>query len=123
MQHDQTIYKVVTAGQWALFKQQGLFHGSVDDVHDGFIHCSTWQQLPGTLAKHFAGRTGLVLLTIATASIADQVKWEISRNDQWFPHIYANLKLTTVQAWQDIPMDERGGHDLNALACKTVIRL
>ena len=35
-------------------------------MRDGFIHLSTQEQLAGTLAKHFRGQDGLVLIQFET---------------------------------------------------------
>ena len=91
-------YKVLTAPQMADFLAQGSFAGAPVDVADGFIHLSTEAQLPGTLAKHFAGQQGLHLAAVDLALLGETVRWEISRGGDHFPHIYAALPLSAVLA-------------------------
>ena len=91
-------YKVLTAPQMAELLAQGSFAGAPVDVADGFIHLSTAAQLPGTLAKHFAGQSDLRLAAVDLALLGDAVRWEISRGGDLFPHIYAALPLSAVVA-------------------------
>lgn len=89
-------YKVLTAEQWAQFEADGIFHGAPVDLADGYIHLSTANQLQGTLDKHFAGQSELVIAEINLAALGYLVKWEVSRGDALFPHIYGDLPISAV---------------------------
>ncbi len=95
-------WKVLTAPQMAEFLAKGGFAGAPVDLVDGFIHLSTAAQLPGTLAKHFAGQSDLHLaavdLTALEVTAPGAVRWEVSRGEEEFPHIYAPLPLSVVLA-------------------------
>ena len=95
-------YKVLTATQWAQFARDGVFAGAPVDLADGYVHMSTAGQLEDTLAKHFAGQTGLVIATIDLALLGEGVKWEVSRGGARFPHLYGALPMAAVtgtRAW------------------------
>ena len=62
----QFVFKVMTRAAWKDACRNGTFAGSADDMRDGFIHLSTQEQLAGTLAKHFRGQDGLVLIQFET---------------------------------------------------------
>jgi uncharacterized protein (DUF952 family) len=96
MPHPSTAYKLLTAEQWAQFQADGCFHGAPVDLADGYIHLSTAEQLQGTLDKHFAGQTGLVIAEVDLIALGDTVTWEISRGDALFPHIYGPLPMATI---------------------------
>ena len=68
-------YKILTAEQWAGFDETGVFAGAPIDLADGYIHLSAEDQVAGTLERHFAGQTGLVLATIDLAMLGDAVRW------------------------------------------------
>ena len=85
------VYKIVDEGEWQAAIASGSYKGSADDRRDGFIHLSTSSQLEGTLAKHFAGRDGLLLVAVEIPKIADRLKWEPARGGDLFPHLYAVL--------------------------------
>ena len=95
-----TAYKVLTADQWAQFERDAVFSGAPVDLADGYVHMSTAEQLAETLAKHFAGQTGLVVAEIALAPLGDAVKWEVSRGGALFPHVYGELPMSTVVGLQ-----------------------
>lgn len=94
----QTVYKVVAAADWAAACKDGAYSGSPDDVRDGFVHLSTSTQLPGTLARHFRGRRDLVLVALNASALGSALRWEPSRNDMLFPHLYAPLP-TALALW------------------------
>ena len=90
------IIKLLRAGEWAQFQADGVFAGSADDLRDGYIHISTPEQAPGTLAKWFAGDVGVVALTLNADALGEALKWEESRGGQLFPHLYRPLRLDEV---------------------------
>ena len=94
--HPATAYKILTADQWAQFLADGVFNGAPVDLADGYIHLSTTDQLAGTLNKHFAGQTGLIIAEVDLAALGETVKWELSRGDALFPHIYGPLPMDAV---------------------------
>lgn len=91
-----TAFKVLTATQWAQFAAEQVFNGAPVDLADGFIHLSAADQLAGTLEKHFAGQTGLVIAEVDLTALGDAVRWELSRGGAHFPHIYAPLPMSAV---------------------------
>ena len=99
----QTAFKVLTAGQWAQFEKDGAFSGAPVDLADGYIHLSAADQLQGTLDKHFAGQSGLVIAEVDLSMLGDMVKWEISRGGARFPHIYGTLPMRAVRSVEHRP--------------------
>lgn len=89
-------YKVLTAQQWADFERERVFRGAPVDIADGYIHLSTAEQLEGTLAKHFAGQTGLMIAEVDLDCLGDSVRWETARGGELFPHIYGHLPIHAV---------------------------
>ena len=106
------IYKVLTATELNEARANGRFEGSPDDRRDGFIHLSAADQLEGTLAKHFARRADLMLLTVDAETLGAALRWEASRDGALFPHLYALLPMAAVSAIAALPLDERGRHRL-----------
>lgn len=87
------IYKVLSQSLWGAFLRSGQFAGSADDQRDGYIHLSTAEQLPGTLARHFAGCADLVLLAVKPDLLGELLRMEPSRGGALFPHCYGPLPL------------------------------
>jgi len=101
MSHPPIAYKILTAAQWAQFQTDGVFAGAPVDLADGYIHLSTADQLQGTLDKHFADQSGLVIAEIDLVPLRDTIRWEVSRGGALFPHIYGPLPLSAVLASRD----------------------
>ncbi|MEL6766188.1 MAG: DUF952 domain-containing protein [Pseudomonadota bacterium] len=93
------VYKLLTADEAAAFNADARFEGSAADLADGFVHLSTAEQVPGTAAKHFAGRGPLTLVALEAAALGDALRWEPSRGGALFPHLYRPL-LAADARWQ-----------------------
>ena len=106
------LYKVCTEAALAEAITKGRFEGSPDDCRDGFIHLSAGDQLRGTLDKHYAGQPGLVLLELDVGRLGDGLRWEKSRGDALFPHLYGPLDLAAVLSVMKLELAEDGSHIL-----------
>lgn len=96
------IYRICSKTVWEEIQSLDSWGGSAHDLRDGFIHFSTASQLEGTLSKHYAGQTDLMLLTIDASRLGEDLKWEPSRDDQLFPHLYGPLPIATVVSVKDL---------------------
>jgi uncharacterized protein (DUF952 family) len=110
------IYKICPAEAWREAERQGVCRGSVDDISDGFIHFSAGSQVARTAAKHFAGQTGLLLIAVDADALGAALRWERSRNDELFPHLYGELDLDAVAGVYNMPARADGTHDIPELA-------
>lgn len=104
------IYKIATREQWDEALSSGVFVGAPIDLQDGYIHFSTAEQAYETAAKHFYGQKDLKLLKVATASLGDALKWEVSRGGDLFPHLYAKFSTSDVVSVIELREDNDGGH-------------
>ena len=95
-----TAFKVLTQQQWADFERERVFRGAPVDIADGYIHLSTAEQLEGTLAKHFAGQSCLMIAEVDLTRFGDTVRWEAAREGALFPHLYAELPMHAVVGLQ-----------------------
>ena len=108
----QQVFKVTTRAAWDDARAAGTLAASADDHRDGFIHLSAIHQLAGTLAKHFKARRDLVLLELDTAALGMDLRWEPSRGQELFPHLYATLPASAVRAAFLLELDANGAHVL-----------
>ena len=104
----EIIYKVARTAEWDAARETRVFKGSADDERDGFIHLSRAAQLRTTLDKHFAGESGLLLVSLHVDGLGRELKWEPSRGGENFPHLYGPLKLTLVHSVVPIHRDNDG---------------
>jgi uncharacterized protein (DUF952 family) len=88
------ILHITKREQWEQAKQAGIYRGDTLDT-EGFIHCSTLQQIVRTANRFFENQKGLVLLCIEPAQVQAEIKYEGVDNDL-FPHIYGALNIDAV---------------------------
>ncbi len=109
------IYKICPAPAWREAERQGVYRGSADDSRDGFIHFSTAAQVAETARKHFASQTGLFLVELDADALGEALRWEPSRNDELFPHLYGELDLGAVIDVFELRTRSDGSHDIPEL--------
>src|SRR5688500_18510477 len=91
-----TIFHITNRDEWERAKQTGTYHPP-SLASEGFIHCSTSDQVIQTANRLFQGQTGLVLLEIDTDRVGAEIKYETCEGGQEvFPHIYGSLDPGSV---------------------------
>ncbi|WP_333683543.1 DUF952 domain-containing protein [Pontibaca methylaminivorans] len=103
-QGSMRIYKILRPEEWDRLRTEGESAGAPIDQADGFVHFSTAAQVAETAAKHFAGTDGLVLLAVAAETLGPALRWEKSRNDALFPHLYGPLRMRDVLWARPLPL-------------------
>ena len=83
---------------------------------EGFIHCSTPQQVLGPANEFYRGRSDLVLLIIDPVRLEARLVYEDSyESGTIFPHIYGPLNLEAVINVLPFPARPDGTFELPAL--------
>ncbi|WP_407178161.1 DUF952 domain-containing protein [Bradyrhizobium sp. STM 3562] len=109
------IYKICSVSAWREAEASGVYRGSADDARDGFIHFSTAAQVAETARKHFAGQKDLLLVEVDGDALGAALRWERSRNDELFPHLYGELRLGAVRGVRELPARADGSHAIPEL--------
>ncbi|MEU5938187.1 DUF952 domain-containing protein [Micromonospora sp. NPDC047548] len=109
------IYKLVTIGDWERAGVDGCVPASALDRQDGFLHLSAADQIVETARRHYAGATGLALLSVDPQRLGDDLRWEPSRDGAWFPHLYGQLPLEAVTGVAELPADVPAAEAVAAL--------
>jgi uncharacterized protein (DUF952 family) len=91
-------YKVLSTEEFEALRRDA-FQGAPVDLADGYVHLSAASQVTETVKKHFAGRTGLMIAVVDLAVLGDTVRWEVSRGNELFPHVYGRLTWRCVLAF------------------------
>ena len=110
------VFKICSHTSWREAEAAGRFAGAPVDVADGYIHLSTAAQVGETAAKHFAGRSDLVLIAVDTSLLDGALKWEPSRGGDLFPHLYGDLPVSAVSWVRPLPIGADGRHVFPDLA-------
>jgi uncharacterized protein (DUF952 family) len=75
---------------------------------EGFIHCSTWEQLLESANLHFPHDQSLVVTYIIEKHVKKTLVWEKGRNDQDFPHIYGDFPFAAVETTKTLVRNAAG---------------
>jgi uncharacterized protein (DUF952 family) len=110
---DPVVYKITPRVEWLRAREFGELMPSADDARDGFVHLSRAQQLKGSLDRHFARQTDLVLLAVRVGRLPEgALRWEPSRGGESFPHLYGRIGVAMVEEVFELPLDVHGSHVL-----------
>ena len=91
-----TIFHITKRQEWGKARREGSYEPP-SLASEGFIHCSTSDQVVRTANRLFRGQTGLVLVEIDTDRVEAEVKYENCEGGQEdFPHIYGSLDSDSV---------------------------
>jgi uncharacterized protein (DUF952 family) len=98
---DAFVYHIADAADWAAAREAGEYRPPSLDAQ-GFVHCSTREQVIETANRYYRGRDGLVLLCIEPALLRAELRYEppdmpdAEQRDGLFPHLYGPLNLDAV---------------------------
>lgn len=90
------IYHIAEKVNWDRVKAQSNYSAPSLDS-EGFIHCSTSEQLKATYQRYYEDKAGLVLLEINSPALGSLLKWEESRAGEGnFPHVYGPIPKSAI---------------------------
>ena len=98
------IYHITSHTAWRAAQAQGAYTAPSLDT-EGFIHCSTLEQVLPVANTFYSGQTGLCLLVIEPTLLASTLKWEPPSGGApppgvpeglMFPHVYGPINLNAV---------------------------
>jgi uncharacterized protein (DUF952 family) len=101
---NENIFHITTREAWDAAQAQGQYTAS-SLTNEGFIHCSTREQVLPVAEKFYRGQAGLILLVIDSARLTSGLKWEPPFDGappagvsaaEMFPHIYGPINLDAV---------------------------
>lgn len=91
------ILHVTRRTSWSAAKKSGNYAADTLKT-EGFIHCSTREQVLRVANSIFAGQRGLVLLVVDPRRLRPEVRWEpgADKPEELFPHIYGPINQEAV---------------------------
>ncbi|MDI6768492.1 MAG: GNAT family N-acetyltransferase [Anaerolineales bacterium] len=91
------ILHITSRASWLAAKKSGNYAADTLKT-EGFIHCSTREQILRVANSIFAGQRGLVLLVIDPRRLRPEVRWEpgADKPEELFPHVYGVINLDAV---------------------------
>jgi len=108
------ILHITTKDQWAEAQSHPVHRGDTLGT-EGFIHCSTPQQVVAAANTYFPGKDGLVLLVIDPERVQAEIRFEATGGTEAHPHIYGPLNLAAVVQVLPFPPGPDGKFSLPTL--------
>lgn len=109
-----TIYHITMREAWEKAKAEGSYRPEGFEA-EGFIHCSTREQVVRVADARFRGRSGLVLLCIDTDKVAAEIVYEnLEGGRELFPHVYGELNVRAVAEVLEFEPGADGRFKMNA---------
>jgi uncharacterized protein (DUF952 family) len=113
------IYHITSREAWNQARQRGDYRADSLET-EGFIHCSTEEQVIPVAEQLFKGEGDLYLLMIEPSLLSSDLKWEppadgtpppgIPEGDL-FPHIYGPINLEAVVKVFDLQSNPDGKYN------------
>jgi uncharacterized protein (DUF952 family) len=116
------VIHITSRKAWMDARNGGLY-SAPSLAAEGFIHCSTTEQVLPVARKFYRSQTGLVLLVIDPARLTSTVKWEPPADGlvpsglpaiAVFPHIHGPINVEAVVQVLDFDPDANGEFNLPA---------
>jgi uncharacterized protein (DUF952 family) len=79
---------------------------------EGFIHCSTKEQVIEVANYIFKGKEDLILLAIDESKVTPEIKYEDAGNGKFYPHIYGPLNTDAVIKTFEFNSNKDGNFEL-----------
>lgn len=104
----QEIYHIIHQKDWDSATEAGVYTPP-SLAAEGFIHCSTEEQVLATANRRFAGQKDLLLLFINPEKVRANIIFEdLSSLGEKHPHIYGKLPLSAVEIVLHLMPDHNG---------------
>lgn len=102
------IYHITTSSKWNLAKKKGVYDFCSLES-DGFIHCSTADQVLSIANYIFSGCKDIILLEIDEDKIGQEVKYEnLEGGSKMFPHVYGPIPIKSITSALEMNVNEKG---------------
>jgi|SRR5688500_11669535 uncharacterized protein (DUF952 family) len=89
------IYHIADTNQWEQAQVSRYYtHPSLHS--EGYIHCSTKQQLEDTANFYFADADQILVLFIDTSKLEAELLYENASRGGEYPHIYGPINITSI---------------------------
>lgn len=114
------IYHITVRSAWDEARRRGDYRAESLET-EGFIHCSTEEQVVPVAENFYKGQSDLLLLVVEPALLSSDLKWEPPaggtpppgvREGDLFPHIYGPINLDAVVKVFDLQSNPDGKYSL-----------
>jgi uncharacterized protein (DUF952 family) len=92
----KNIFHICLPHDWVVNSQNGFYyHPSI--AQEGFIHCSTAEQLEETIQRFFGDAEKIIILEIDPHLLLNELRYEQATDiKEFFPHIYGPINIDSI---------------------------
>ena len=109
---EDLLFHITTKEDWKQFNNSGSYEPESLESQ-GFIHCSTGEQVEDTANRLFAGEDEILLLVIDATTLHEDIKYEKSEDTgDKFPHLYSPLNTNAIIDRIAIKAEDDGNFDI-----------
>lgn len=102
------IYHITDSHRWLDALEIGVYSPE-GFQSEGFIHCSTKNQVTEVAKRYYQDVNDLILLYIDEDLVASHIKYEnLDGGLELFPHIYGRLNIESVKRVTSFTADQNG---------------
>lgn len=90
------LFKIFSLDEWKTIKKKGELKLKETHLDQKFIHLCTEQQLQETIEIHFKKIKKIIIVKLNFKGLESRLRWEKSRNKDFFPHHYGNISFKNI---------------------------
>lgn len=107
------LFHITTREKWKQHLRNGIYEPESLET-EGYIHCSTGNQLQDTANRLFGDKNEILLLVIDASMIREDIKYEKDEETgEEYPHIYTSLNSNAVVDKIDIQAEDNGSFSID----------
>jgi uncharacterized protein (DUF952 family) len=86
---------ITSRSEWDRSRFHGVYRTPSLDT-EGFIHCSTVEQVVAVANRYYRGQSDLVVLCIDSSRVQAPIQFDTIESGERYPHIYGPLNADAV---------------------------
>tara|TARA_X000000950_G_C13374884_1_gene441902 strand:+ start:107 stop:424 length:318 start_codon:yes stop_codon:yes gene_type:complete len=90
------IYKIFTLFEWKKVQKERIIKLKSQPNDLEFVHLSKKDQISGTINRYFKKKRKLVMIKLSVDDLHDNLKWEKSRENKYYPHYYGCISTKII---------------------------
>lgn len=110
---EDLLFHITTREEWKEYQSNSNYKPETFD-EQGFIPCSSGDQLEETANRLFSDKDKILLLVIDVSTLGENIKYEMDEETgEKFPHIYGPLNTSAVIDKIDILAEKNGRFEIS----------
>src|SRR5512147_2377460 len=101
----EPVFHIASASDWAA---GDVLYRPVCLLREGFVHCSTAEQVMLVANSKYVGRSDLLVLAVDPDLLYAELRYEGQNEEERYPHIYGPIERAAVIAAEQLRVADDG---------------